>query len=518
MERLLVLAMDALPSPESGIFLVARYFSGETHCARDVQESRVMEPRARLARVVSLGAAALAVVALSSACGSAHGEGFHDDPPATPAASGADAAGGADGSTPLLGPAIEGGAPGCGTTISGTVYDPAGRNPLYGVAVYVPKSTPAALPSGAACNSCSELYTGEPVAAAITDAAGKFTMNGVPGSGKTPLVLQVGKWRKQLVVDVTACKDNPLPDRSLTLPKNHTEGDIPNIAITTGQADTLECLLRRVGIDAAEYVPGAGGAGRIHIFQGTGWTAGPGPNTQPAAPDPMTVLWDASAHMMPYDMVLMSCLGDEPGPALVGLSDTNRQALYDYAAAGGRVFASHFHYAWFNAGPFGGANLASWSAGANNIGTVNASIAATLPNGQPFPKGIALKAWLGNVGALQGGELTIQEARRNATVSAANPASQPWIVADTGPTQYLSFDTPIGAAPDKVCGRVVFSDLHVGGASGDYGGNPKGATTPAGCAANDLSPQEKALEFMLFDLSSCVTPNSVPPPPPPVVK
>ena len=111
-------------------------------------------------------------------------------------------------------------------------------------------------------------------------------------------------------------------------------------------------------------------------------------------------------------------------------------------------------------------------------------------------------------------ELPIVQPRYNAVVGPNNKPSQPWINdATTTNTMYFSFDTPVNAPINpqtnepNYCGRAVFSDLHVGGGSAD-----DAATPPGGCAAADLSPQEKALEFMLFDLSSCVIPDSVTPP------
>ena len=72
------------------------------------------------------------------------------------------------------------------TTVSGTVYDPAGRNPLYGIVVFVPSVPPGALPAGAGCYSCSTLYdSGAPIAYTVTDAAGKFTLTGVPDGDKS---------------------------------------------------------------------------------------------------------------------------------------------------------------------------------------------------------------------------------------------------------------------------------------------------------------------------------------------
>ncbi len=400
------------------------------------------------------------------------------------------------------------------TTISGVVYDPAGNNPLYDVVVYVPNSPPQPFKSGASCDTCADLYTGNPVATALTDAAGKFQITGAPDGANIPLVIQIGKWRKQITLpSVKQCQDNPQPDKSLKLPKNHSEGDIPMIAISTGGADSLECLLSRIGVDQSEYVPGGGASqNHIQIYQGGISIFGMGaPNTSPPGPASSASLWASQADLMKYDMVLLSCEGSET-------LSMNQQALFDYAKGGGRVFASHFHYAWFNTGPFGSANLATWSPGTNNMGDINANIVTTLPNNQPFPKGQALKQWLGNVSALTAGELPIKVARHNADVSAANTPSQAWIVADNnakpaGATEYFSFNTPLGTPEANQCGRVVFSDLHVGAASGDYANGSM--TVPTGCANNGLSPQEKALEFMLFDLSSCVTPNGQPPVPPP---
>jgi len=422
--------------------------------------------------------------------------------------------------TPTQGPVPD--CAGQPTTLLGTVYDPAGHNPLYDVVVYVPGSPPAPLPTGATCDSCSDLYTGSPITTTLTDAAGHFTLTNVPPGDNVPLVLQIGKWRRQLTVpNVVACQQTALTDGSLTLPKNQSEGDIPAIAVSTGGSDTLECLFRRIGIDASEYTGDPLGAGRIHIFQGTGkivdGVAGDAPTTSNPAPSSASALWDTVGDLERYDMVFLSCEGQET-------TNMNQEALFDYAASGGRVFASHFHYAWFDTGPFGSWNLATWlpgpgtPAGQGADDDVDALVTTTLPNGAPFAKGNALAQWLGTVGALlPNGELSVDAARYNADVSAANTASQTWLAQDSngfapGAPQAFSFNTPLGASPPSQCGQVVYTAMHVSGASND---DPEDLAVPDECATDDLSPQEAALEFLVFNLSSCVTPVAQAPQAPP---
>ena len=429
---------------------------------------------------------------------------------------------------------------GATTTISGVVYDPAGKDPLYDIAVYVPASPlqplPRGVPTGSDACNCGALFKSGAVVSTTTGVDGSFKLTNVPVASSVPLVIQVGKWRRQFNIAVTACQDNPQTGTKLSLPGTVAAGDtndsLPDIAVSTGGADTLECLMTRIGLPASEYVAGAGGSGHIHVFSGgnTGGGGGGGgvgrPENppMPGAPASDQSLWDSQAHLMPYDIVLLSCEGGETYNA-------NPPALEGYLNAGGRAFGSHFHYAWFS-GPIGsgqgytapadwGSNLATWAAGSNGNGNQsNGKIVQTL-NGstQPFAKGVALFQWLGLNGALgvlgaPAMELPMRPPRFNAVVGPGNKPSQPWVNDDqSANTMYFSFDAPVNApaGPDggapAYCGRAVFSDLHVGGETMPQDNPPP----PGGCTSGNLSPQEKALEFMLFDLSSCVIPDSVPP-------
>ena len=287
---------------------------------------------------------------------------------------------------------------GATTTVTGTVYDPAGKVPLYNVLVYVPNSPLAALSEGASCD-CETSVSGNPIVTATTDSKGQFTLTDVPAGANIPLVIQVGKWRRETSIPTVAACSNTVADATVThLPKNRTEGHVPKIALTTGGADALECLLRKIGIEDAEFTPEAG-TGRVNLFAGgnhngrpmQGTSAGTnayGPALNGGAQfTDAEVWWESGANLAKYDIILHSCEG------VSDTSDTNkstnaRQALQGYANAGGRVFASHWHNYWIEHGPAPWPTVATF----NHQGNPRSPFTSTVDIS--FPKGVAMADWL----------------------------------------------------------------------------------------------------------------------------
>jgi hypothetical protein len=394
--------------------------------------------------------------------------------------------------------------PGGGTTsISGVVNIPAGDLPLPNVFVYVPNAPVEPIVQGVSCDRCGEELSGSPLVQTRTDIKGEFVLTNMPVGEDIPVVVQVGKWRRFLTIPaVDACVDHPLDATVTRLPANRQEGDIPKIALTTGRADALECLLRKIGLDDSEFTPETAD-GRVNFYvayQGTDAydSSLNGGADFTSAWD----WWDDLGNLSEYDIVIHSCEGRQDAG---NKSMAAREALRDFTNIGGRVFASHWHNIWLEGGPDDFQAVATWDHPNNNppnptTGYIDRS----------FEKGNVLAEWmyLPEVGGSEElGELEISQGRRTLGDVDSSLATR-WIWIEPGDTerqQYFSFNTPVGDPPEQQCGRVVFSDIHV--SSGDR--SRSDVPFPTGCTTVGLTPQEKALVFMIFDISGCIEPDII---------
>ena len=415
--------------------------------------------------------------------------------------------------------------PGGGTTtLTGKVYAPNGTLPLYNAIVYVPNSTPMPFPDGVTCDRCSGNVSGDPVVQTLTDATGSFTLTNVPVGANIPLVIQLGKWRRQVTIpSVPGCMSTPLDAGMTRLPKNRTEGDIPRMAIVTGSADPFECLLLKMGIDASEITEPSTAASRIHFFKGDNKPGGIISAQTPTG----SQLYNDMTTLMKYDVVMLPCEGSE-----YTQSSTGRTNLVNYVNAGGRIFTTHYSYDWltYSGSPFNKITKTPQADGRWDIGQPDYyDYTITAPLVTTFPKGQAFAQWLTAAGAMSPmGMLNIVQGRHDITDIDPKYA-QDWINYDfaTPPTgagavnsgngvMHLTFNTPLDAPPDDMgapqyCGRVVFSDFHVTADTLKMGAPSSGWSFPSDCDTSKLIDQEKALIFMLFDLSSCVQSDTQPP-------
>jgi hypothetical protein len=399
------------------------------------------------------------------------------------------------------------------TSISGKVFAPNGTLPLNGVSVYVPRDPLPPFIEGATCDRCSTTLPGSPVVQGVSLADGSFRLDNVPAGADIPLVITTGKWRREIRIPTVAqCGDNAIGAAETRLPKNKAEGNIPKIAITTGSADTMECLARKLGIDDSEITP-SGAAGRIHLYAGNGvdqlrggFAGGSNANLTGAQG-----LWDSLDNLKAYDIVILSCEGSQVGgtPKSQGALDAVKQ----YADLGGRVFASHWHNIWVGGRFQGGttptqtswAPIATWTANDSDPGD------PILIDEVANPKGVLFADWMLTVmGSTVRDRIDLADEAgggstgRRTAVTLDVTRGERWVKTSTGDSpQMFQFTTPVDVANDQRCGKVVFTDMHVSGTSANLG-DPYPNNCLGGADNLTLTPQEKALAFMFFDIAGCV--------------
>ena len=263
---------------------------------------------------------------------------------------------------------------GAGTSVSGTVYDPAGKNPIPHAFVFVPADPngqiPVITPGAKTCDTC-DLPIGSYVAATTSDATGSFALHGVPTGAHVPFVVQIGKWRREVFVSTASCQNTVLSASDTHLPTSQAQGDMPAMALLTGEVDDLGCLLSRFGVDHGEYTsPHAGG--RIDVYQGMHtWAVTPRAcragrqETARTRAAPSGVRRRASNRTTSCSSLAKATSSTGRGTRASGdggfnLTAAGKQAMHDWLGEGGKVFATHFHYTWFMNGPSDFQGLASW--------------------------------------------------------------------------------------------------------------------------------------------------------------
>ena len=326
---------------------------------------------------------------------------------------------------------------------------------------------------------------------------GTFTLSNVPVGNSIPLVIQLGRWRRQFVVNINnSCGVNQVNDASmpvgiLKMPHNQGIGDIPLTAISTGDVDAMECVLLKMGIDAAEFTTNAG-TGRVHIYQGNGAgsSVAAAPNetqlTGRGTPGAVAGTWNN------YDQILFPCWGSPVAKNATALAN-----LITYADTGGHFFATHYSYTWLNTNAeFQG--TAQWDVNANNNINSTTGIVSQLP---PTAHPAVFVNWLNYVHALSNftspqpiappnpADVTIAQARHNVDTVLGNSTS--WITGtDPAPGGLAGDDAPA---------------LHV-----RYAGDPAGGRAPVrprhlqrlprrelGDRHGKLQPQQRLLEQQL---------------------
>ncbi len=358
--------------------------------------------------------------------------------------------------------------------LQGTVVAPEGTIPISGALIYLTKTEPGAIPTGAYCDKCVQLTS---AAFTYSEPNGTFRLPALE-EGPQFMVTQKGQFRRVRRVTVRTGDQPTTPDDNRLPGKNDAaSGDtIPKMKVMQANWDSIANSLRKLGV--TEYDGPPGGFTLDHTLE-----------------DP--------ALLSKYHIVFIPCSGStnpelSGGPVCSGIyspSSTGKRVMKDFIQSGGKLYVTDWSYEYVNQTwpgfiQFTGAN-------SNEIGS-----ACTLGSYSGDAKwgDASLEAWMNAIGEqnaqLQKSYVGVDSTRAQAGLDeeGRSVTITPKVWASTMANGNPRIATV--SFQDK-CGRVMYSTYHAEGT--DNGGS------------STLLAQEKALFHILLEVSACVGVRPEPP-------
>lgn len=390
--------------------------------------------------------------------------------------------------------------PGQESTLSGKVLAPNGVDPVPGATVFIPADRPELFPPTVQCEVCGHL--GSTINLWYTTSAydGSFTLPLVC-PGQRTLVFQNGRFRRLITVDVPAGGTLALSPAQTRLPRRNGEFDVadavPRIAVATGDYDKMECELRKLGLED----------GVVDLYEDAEELKSPKPIP------PFEALVADLDKMKTYNIIFINCTA-----AVLGLSGKPAftrpevlQNITEYISAGGRFYVTDWAFDWieqvpslspfidFEPGPSGPTPEPPRGGALGQYGI-------TVPG---VVQDSAMAQWLGLFpGAISGTQVRIEHFLGNwVMMHSVDKEVKTWVdgPVDSGDGTIVQQVRPLTVTFNfKNCGKILYSSYHTEGRDDEIALlAPK--AFPEYCTG-ESSPQDRILEYLIFDIASCVKP------------
>lgn len=369
---------------------------------------------------------------------------------------------------------------------------------------------------------------------------------------------------------VNLTTDNPKGQAGVT-------SDMPQTALVVGDRESLECWVRKIGIADSEIRPrkASGNTARFQVFRTNGSGIEDGTTCSTAS----NCTLDTSARacisgkcVYSADYTSSNALGSKNFYANTAVMNEFTAALLpcdnnvittastysswktnisSYLRLGGRLFMNHYtgeEFLMKGPAPLSTTALVStWNA---SLSTPKSPSEGWIPI--PSPPQALFASWMKNAaGATVYGDQTMSSEDPREHALKPGSAATEWISGQTKNSWdathsnrnfslSFSFETGVSGTTTTVgkdskavncgvpggTGRVIYNGMHVSDGrmldNSNKGVHPTTASNPfpSKCSLDNLSSEEKALEYQFFQLTACsiggAPPPDPPPPPPPL--